>query len=198
MLAADGTKLGKTTGARVWLDPDKTSPYEFRQYWMQVADDDVESHLLTFSLRPVDEIRSIAAQHAEAPQHRLGQKMLADDMVTLVHGAQAAALANEAAELLFGSDPTAASEAALQALASGIPHSTMASADLDDLIGVLVATELAQSNGDARRTLAQHAYSVNGVQLGENDQLSGHERLHGRYLLLRRGKKSHHLVEIIS
>ena len=196
LTSSDGTKLGKTTGARVWLDPAKTSPYQFRQHWMQTADDDVEAQLLTFSLRPVAEIRAIAARHAEAPQLRLGQKTLADDMVTLVHGGAAATAANEAADLLFSKDPTGASAAAFETLACEIPHSRMRVSELDDTVGVLVATELAQSNGDARRTLAQRAIYANGVQLSEKDQLSGQKLLHGRYLLLRKGKKSHHLVEI--
>jgi tyrosyl-tRNA synthetase len=196
LTAADGTKLGKTTGARVWLDPAKTSPYQFRQHWMQTADGDIEAQLLTFSLRPVEEILDIVARHGEAPQLRLGQKTLADDMVALVHGADAMAAANEAADLLFSSDPTGASEAAFDTLANEIPHTRMRLGELDDPIAVFVATELAKSNGDARRTLAQNAYYANGVQLGEKDQLSSQKLLHGRFLLLRKGKKSHHLVEI--
>ena len=197
MTASDGTKLGKTTGARIWLDAAKTSPYQLRQHFMQTADADVEQQLLTFSLRSVAEIRDIAARHAEAPQQRLGQKTLADDMVSLIHGEAATAAANEAADLLFGGDPMAASEAAFATLADEIPHTRMHASELDDMIAVLVATELAKSNGDARRTLAQNAYSVNGVKLGEKDQLTVQIALHGRYLLLRKGKKSHHLVEII-
>ena len=196
LTAADGTKLGKTTGARVWLDPAKTSPYQFRQHWMQTADGDIESQLLTFSLRSVAEILDIGARHAEAPQLRLGQKTLADDMVSLVHGSDAMVAANEAADLLFSSDPTGASEAAFETLATEIPHTRMRLGELDDPIAVFVATALAKSNGDARRTLAQNAYYVNGVQLGEKDQLSDQKLLHGRFLLLRKGKKSHHLVEI--
>ena len=194
--AQDGTKLGKTTGARVWLDADKTSPYALRQHWMQTADQDVRSQLLTFSLRPVGEIDEIAARHAEAPERRLGQRTLADDGVTLVHGAHAAQAANEAADLLFAADPTGASEAAFTTLAREIPHTVMNAAELDDPVSVLVAADLAKSNGDARRNLAQGAYSVNGLQMGEKDQLTGQKRLHGKYLLMRRGKKSHHLLEI--
>lgn len=196
--AADGTKLGKTTGARTWLDPDKTSPYQFRQHWMQTADDDVEAMLLTFSLRPVAEIRQIVADHAEAPHRRLAQRTLAGDMVTLVHGTEAAAAADEAADLLFSGDPTGASESAFATLASEIPTTQMTTVELDDTVAVLVATELAKSNGDARRTLAQKSYYANGVQMGEKDQLSAQKLLHGRYLLLRKGKKHHHLVEVFS
>jgi tyrosyl-tRNA synthetase len=198
LTAADGSKLGKTTGARVWLAPEKTSAYAFRQHWIQTPDDAVRSQLLTFSLRPVAEIEQIAAAHAEAPQQRLAQRTLADDMVTLVHGADAARAATEAADVLFAGNPAGASEAAFEMLATEIPTTRMPASDLDDAVGVLVTAGLAKSNGDARRTMEQYAYSVNGVKLTANDQLRGEERLYGRFLLLRRGKKLHHLVEILS
>lgn len=195
LTASDGTKLGKTTGARVWLDATKTSPYQLRQYFMQTADADVETQLLTFSLRPVAEIKELAAAHGVAPQLRLGQKALADDMVTLIHGADAAAAATEAADLLFSKDPGAASEAAFETLAAEIPFSQMTAMQLAEAPSAFVAMNLATSNGDARRTLAQKSYYVNGVQLDEKAELSTHKLVHGKYLLVRKGKKSHHLVE---
>jgi tyrosyl-tRNA synthetase len=198
LTAADGSKLGKTAGARVWLDAAKTSPYALRQYWMQTADADVRQQLLTFSLRSVEEIEAIAAEHAEEPRKRLGQRTLADDMVRLVHGADAMSAANEAADVLFAADPTGASEQAFEVLALEIPFTEMYAAELDDTIEALVALDLAKSKGDARRTMEQNAYSVNGVPLGAKDQLSGYNRLHGKYLLVRRGKKNHHLVRIIT
>lgn len=198
MTAADGSKLGKTSGARVWLDAEKTSPYALRQHLMQTADDDVRQQLLTFSLRPVPELEEIAAAHLDAPFKRLGQRTLADDVVTLVHGADATAGASEAADVLFAKDPTGASRAAFEVLASEIPYTEMSAAELDDTVGVLVNVELAKSKGDARRTMTENGYSVNGVKIGEKDQLSGQKRLHGEYLLLRRGKKLHHLVRVFS
>jgi tyrosyl-tRNA synthetase len=198
LTAADGSKLGKTTGARVWLDADKTSPYQFRQHWMQTPDDQVESQLLTFSLQPVEQIRAIVAEHAEAPHLRFGQRALADEMTALVHGAPAAVAAAEAAELLFSGDPTTASEEAFTTLAAEIPTSTMSPGDLADAVSVFVRAGLASSNGDARRSFVQRSFYANGVQLDENSLLSGQELVHGKYLLLRKGKKSHHLVEISS
>ena len=198
MTASDGSKLGKTTGARVWLDREKTSPYQLRQYWMQTADTDVRALLLTFSLRSVDEIHALVAEHDEAPHRRLGQRALADDVVTLVHGRQAAADAAEAAQLLFAKDPTGASEAALATLMDEIPSSMISVGDLDELVDVLVASGLADSKGDARRSLDQHQYSVNGAKIDAKAQLSEQNRLHDKYLLLRKGKKSHHLLRIIS
>jgi tyrosyl-tRNA synthetase len=198
LTAADGSKLGKTTGARVWLDGAKTSPYAFRQHWMQTPDEQVRAQLLMFSLRPVDEIEGIVATHVEQPHARVGQQALADDMVTLVHGSDAAIAARDAAELLFAKDPTGASEVAFETLASEIPFTTVSAAELDDMVEVLVATGLATSKGDARRSVEQGQYSVNGARIGAEDQLSAHVRLHGKYLLLRKGKKSHHLVKVFS
>ena len=198
LTASDGSKLGKTTGARTWLDPEKTSPYAMRQHFMQTADDDVRGQLLAFSLRPVAEIDALVAEHLEAPQRRLGQRALADDVVGLVHGEAAVAAANEAADLLFSKDASTASEQAFDMLAREIPTTRLAASELDDPIATFVATGLASSNGDARRTLAQRAYYANGAQLDENAQLSGQILVHGRYLLLRKGKKLHHLVEVFS
>ncbi len=197
-LASDGSKLGKTTGARVWLDAEKTSPYQFRQHWMQTPDDLVESQLLTFSLQPIEQIRAIVAEHVEAPHLRFGQRALADEMTALVHGAPAAVAAAEAAELLFSGDPSVASEEAFSTLAAEIPTSTMSAGELDDPVSVFVAAGLASSNGDARRSFAQRSFYANGEQLDENSLLSGQKLVHGKYLLLRKGKKSHHLVEISS
>jgi len=198
LTAADGSKLGKTTGARTWLDPERTSPYQFRQHWMQTPDDVVGAQLLTFSLRPVEELQAVMADHELAPHRRAAQRALADEVTALVHGAPAALAAAEAADLLFAGDPTTASRAALDTLTTEIPFSTLTTTELDDAVAVFVRADLASSNGDARRSLQQGSFYVNGAQIDANAQLSGHELLHGRYLLLRKGKKSHHLVEIIS
>jgi len=198
MTASDGTKLGKTTGARVWLDAAKTSPYQFRQHWMQTPDDAIASQLLTFSLQALEQVQAIVEEHDEAPHLRFGQRALADEMTALVHGAPAAVAAAEAAELLFSGDPTTASEEAFVTLGAEIPSSRLRAEDLSDPIAVFVGAGLASSNGDGRRSLAQRSFYANGVQLDENSLLSDKKLVHGRYLLLRKGKKSHHLAEIIS
>ena len=119
-------------------------------------------------------------------------------MTALVHGEDAAAAADEAADVLFGGDPTTASAAALEAVGREVPASEMTRVQLDDVVDVLVATDLAQSKSDARRTLEGGGFRCNGVPLDASSQLSTHEPLHGRYLLLQRGKKSHHLVKVFS
>jgi tyrosyl-tRNA synthetase len=198
LTAADGSKLGKTTGARVWLDAAKTSPYQFRQHWMQTPDELVEAQLLTFSLQPIEQIRAIVTEHTDAPNLRFGQRALADEMTALVHGAPAAIAAAEAADLLFSGDPTVASEEAFTMLADEIPSSRLPADALADPIAVFVGAGLASSNGDARRSAAQRSFYANGVQLDETSLLTDQKLVHGKYLLLRKGKKSHHLLEIFS
>ena len=193
---SDGTKFGKSVGGAVWLDPDKTSPYEFRQFWVQVDDAMVGRYMEMFSLQPLEEIRATMQTHAAAPERRSAQRGLAAEMTTLVHGASAAHAAEEAAAVLFGGDPMQASAAALAAVAREVPSSSLPAAQLDDLVGLLVQSKLASSNGDARRTLQQKGYRANGLPLDEDSQLSQLPLLHGRYLLLRKGKATHHLVEI--
>ena len=198
LLKSDGTKFGKTAGGSVWLDPDKTSPYQFRQFWIQSDDASVGDYLLRFSTRPLDELQALITEHGVAPERRLAQRALARELTELVHGASAAAAADEAADVLFGGDPTEASAAALDAVAREVPSSRIGEGDLGDLVAVLVRTGLASSNSDARRNLATSTYKANGAALDANAQLTALDRLHGRFLLLQRGRKSHHLVEVFS
>ena len=196
LMAADGTKLGKTTGARLWLDPAKTSPYQFHQHWMQLGDQELEQQFTFFSLRPLPEITELLAEHATAPERRLAQRALADEVTALVHGDAAARAAGEAADLLFGADPLGASPEALATLAGEVPSSRATPAALDDVVELLASTGLTSSKSDARRQLEQGAVRVNGVVVGMHDDMRALQLLHDRYLLVRKGKRSYHLVEI--
>lgn len=198
LTAADGSKLGKTTGARIWLDAAKTSPYQFHQYWIQTEDALVERMLLHFTLLEVDVIAQVVADHAADPGRRVAQRRLADEVTTLVHGAGATAAAIGAADVLFGGDPLLASAEVLELLSGEIPASTLTESEIPDVVAMLVATGLATSNSDARRNLGTGTYRANGQQLDANAQLSDVKPLHGRFLLLSRGKKTHHLVQISS
>ena len=193
---ADGTKFGKSVGGAVWLDPAQTSPYQFRQFWIQVDDAMVGRYLQMFSLRAVSELADEIEAHQAAPERRAAQRALADELTELVHGPGALDAARSATEVLFGGDPTTASEATLAAVAREVPSSVLARTQLDDLLAVLVGAGLASSNGDARRTLQQKGYRANGQPLTEDSLLTGLELLHGRFLMLRKGKSNHHLVEI--
>jgi len=193
---SDGAKMGKSVHGALWLDPDKTSPYQFRQYWIQLPDDDVERFLLQLTLRSVDDVAAIVAEHRAAPEKRIGQRALAADVTALVHGVDAERAAAEAADVLFGGDPTRASRAALDAVAREVPSTTVSRAQLSDLVAVLTTTQLAQSNSDARRTLGQKGFRANGQTIADDTDLSSVPLLAGEYVLLRRGKTQHHLVRV--
>ena len=193
---SDGQKMGKSVHGALWLDPEKTSPYEFRQYWVQLPDEDVERFLLQLTLRSVDDIASLMAEHRAAPKKRLAQRALATDVTTLVHGAAAEQAAAEAAQVLFGGDPTTASAEALAVVAREVPSSEMTREQLGDQIAVLVQSGLAASNGEARRTLTQKGFKANGQTLEETKSLLEVDLLHGRYMLLRKGKTNFHLLTV--
>jgi tyrosyl-tRNA synthetase len=198
LTAPDGTKLGKTTGARIWLDADKTSPYQLFQHWMGTDDRQVEQFLLQFTLLPVAEVHELVADHATAPGRRLAQHRLAEEVTALVHGAEEAVTAARVSELLFGADPAGATEAQLAAIGREAPTTSLRSADLEagaSLVDVLAAPGfLAGSKGEARRALAQGGVYVNGERAGEDRTLTTADLLHGRYVLVRKGKKAYGLL----
>ena len=193
---ADGTKFGKTADGAIWLDASRTSPYQFRQYFIQIADADIEKMLMQFSLRPLEVVREIVAEQVLRPESRIAQRSLARELTALVHGDAAAEAAEDAAAVLFGANPTSASLATLQLIASEVPVTQMGAAALGDAIGVLVQTNLATSNTEARRFISQKSIRANGEQVDEQTNLSRIPLLHGRWLLLRKGKTSYHLVDI--
>jgi tyrosyl-tRNA synthetase len=193
---SDGQKMGKSVGGALWLDPAKTSPYQFHQYWVQLPDDDVERFLLQLTLRSVQDVHALVAEHRQAPERRAAQRALADDVTTIVHGEDATRAAREAADVLFGGDPLAASPAALAALAGEVPSSREPASLLGDPVELLVRTGLASSKSDARRQLQQGGIRANGVVVAPDAALSDVPRLHDRYVLLRKGKRTYHLAEI--
>ena len=193
LLRSDGKKFGKSEEGAVWLAADRTSPYQFFQYWMNVADADIERFLLQLTLLPVEECQKVAASHAEAPHRRIGQRRLAREVTTIVHGPEATAAAEEASAILFGGSPAGASAQALEFLATEVPTSPFTAGVT--LAAALAATPLASSLSDARRTIAQGAASVNGTAVGEDRPLDESDLLYDRWLLLRKGKRNYHLLD---
>jgi len=193
---SDGQKFGKTAGGAVWLDPQRTSPYQFRQFWMQMADADVVRYLPQFSLASLDDVRALIAEHEQAPEKRAAQRSLAAEMTSLVHGAEAAQNAEAAADILFGADPTSAAIDALRAVAAEVPTTAVSSTELDDPIALLVRAGVVTSNSDARRTIQQKGLKVNGQTLEEGETLANKGILHDRWVLVRKGKTSYHLFEV--
>lgn len=192
---SDGQKFGKTADGAVWLDPARTSPYKFRQFWIQISDDEAATYLPRFSLRSLDDVRRDLDQHTQAPEKRIAQRALATEMTSLVHGEDAARAVEAAASVLFGDDPKTSSEDAFNIVVSEVPRTVVSANELSDVIGVLSKTGLASSNSDARRTLSQKGIRANGDVI-EGDSLAEVSLLHGRFVLLRKGKSNYHVLEV--
>ncbi|MFB0767083.1 tyrosine--tRNA ligase [bacterium 19CA06SA08-2] len=189
---ADGTKFGKTEGGAVWLDPALTSPYAFYQFWLGTADEDVYRFLRYYSFMSLTEIAELEAEDAKRQGRKQAQQVLANELTELVHGKAALAAVQRISELLFSGDVARLGESDLAQLAQdGMPSSTVSGET--DLVSLLVSCGLANSKRIARELLAAGAISLNGT-IRQNDQLSAEDRLFGRYLLLRRGKKQYQLV----
>ena len=191
------------SSARAWTVPcgssaERTSPYRFFQYWMQVADADVKRFLLQLTLLPVPEAIRLAAEHGASPERRSGQRALARELTTLLHGRAAADAAEAASRVLFGGSADALSDEALDTLIGEVPTSPLARADVEaaDLVDLLVATGLATSKGDARRSLAQRGISVNNRKVDADFSRDDEDILGGRAILLRKGKSTYHLISL--
>jgi tyrosyl-tRNA synthetase len=193
---SDGTKFGKTADGAVWLDPRLTSPYQFRQFWMNLSDDDVDSLLPRFSLSPMEEIDAVRDRHRARPETRTAQRALADEMTAMIHGAGPAAAAASAADVLFGTDPTTANRETLEVLEREIPSSSMSAAEVVDAFAVLARTGLVSSSSEARRAIAQRSVRCNGVVVDDAADLATAPRLAGHWLLLKKGKSNFHLVRV--
>jgi tyrosyl-tRNA synthetase len=190
MTRSDGSKFGKSVGGAVWLDPVRTSPYQFRQFWVQCDDAMVGTYLKMLSMRPLPEIDDLLEQQAAAPDRRPAQRALADEMTALVHGQEAAAAAREAADVLFGGDPTGASQAALETVAAEVPlvelHGSLDGVRVHEL---LVQAGVAKSNGEVSRLLGQGAVRAGNRVLDADGLLASSDLLRGQFLLLRKGKR---------
>ena len=200
---ADGSKFGKTAeGTAVWLDPARTSPYAFYQFWVQAEDRDVGTLLRYFTLLAQAEIAALDAALAERPHRREAQQALADEVTALVHGAEAARVAREVSTLLFAKgDPRALSAAALAALAAEVPFAEapvpadgVAALDVAELFAT---TGLARSKGEARRLLEQGGLTLSGRRLSAAERtVADADLLADGHLLLRKGARDYALVRV--
>ena len=196
---SDGTKFGKSAaGETLWLSPERTSPYRFYQYWMQVDDRDLGRFLRQLTFASEAETLEVVARHDQEPDRRHGQRVLARMVTELVHGPDAAAAAEAASGILFGSPLEEVGEDALSAIAAEVPTSSVRRAALDEgipLVDLLVDAELVASRSEGRRALGEGSVYVNNQQVTDDAPVGVDRLLHGRYLLLRRGKRRYHLLE---
>ncbi|HUP69282.1 MAG TPA: tyrosine--tRNA ligase, partial [Acidimicrobiales bacterium] len=194
-----GGKLGKTEAGAVWLDAARTSPYRLYQYLLNTADTQVGTLLRAFTLLPRERIEGLDAATAEHPERREGQRALAQAVVSLVHGAAEAERAAHAGAVLFSEDIAGLDEATLLDVVAEAPVTTMPRSSLADaglsLIDALQATEMTPSKSAARRAIDQGGAYVNNRRIADVDQaLTVADLLHDRYVILRKGKRDHHLL----
>ena len=197
IVKADGTKFGKTESGTVWLDPELTTPYAFYQFWLNADDRDVSNFLRIFSFRSREEIEQLEQDTAERPAARLAQRALAEELTTLVHGAEQYERAVAASKALFGQGDLADLEPATLASALAEVPNKAAVTELLPLVDLLVETGLAPSRSGARRTIKEGGAYLNNAKVVDEEAVpAGSDLLHGRWLVLRRGKRNLAAVEV--
>ena len=200
MTKSDGTKFGKTAGGSVWLDPEMTSPYAFYQFWLNSDDADVPKYLKVFSFKSRAEIEELIAAHEENPGARNAHRALAQELTTLVHGADECEGAERAAKALFGqADLNELDEKTLASALAQLPRTTIARGEaLPTWVDLLAATGVVDSKSAARRIVKEGgAYLNNQKVVTEDAAPSVNDLLFGRFLLLRKGKRDLAAVELV-
>ncbi len=199
---ADGSKFGKSESGNVWLDANRTSPYQFYQFWLKLADDEAAKMSFSFSFRPVAEIKALIEEHAAAPHQRKLQKALAEELTTLVHSAEDLAFAQKASDILFGQAPVDAlkslNEKQLLEVMEGVPQVTASKEAVDngmELLTFLADSGVFPSKGEARKMVQNGGFSINKEKVIAIDHMVKAEHLlNGRYLLLQKGKSNYTLA----
>ncbi|WP_022873629.1 tyrosine--tRNA ligase [Nesterenkonia alba] len=188
---SDGTKFGKSEGNAIWIDAELTSPYAFYQFWLNTADDDVIERLKVFTFRTREQIEELAESVRQTPFKREAQRALAWDVTVLVHGEEATRKVIAAAEALFGKGEIAEiDEPTLEAIAAEVPTAEL-SAEEVTIVSALTETGLTSTRAEARRAVQQGGASINNVKIDDAEApVPDSAWLHGKYLVVRRGKKN--------
>ncbi|MDC1048761.1 tyrosine--tRNA ligase [Flavobacteriaceae bacterium] len=200
----DGSKFGKTENGNVWLDKSRTSPYKFYQFWLNTTDDDAMIYIKIFTFLTKKTIENKIKEHSETPHLRLLQKIIAEEVTTLVHGKEAYLKALEASQILFGKS----TDDALQKLDTqtfleifaGVPQAKIKRSLLDDGIDIVTVltneTGFFNSKGEARRAINQNAISVNQAKVTLDYFIGIEDLIANQYILLQRGKKNYFVIKV--
>jgi tyrosyl-tRNA synthetase len=202
---ADGGKFGKTEEGNIWLDPEKTSPYKFYQFWLNASDDDAKKWIRIFTLNSKEEIEALEKEHDEAPHLRPLQKALAEELTIRVHSKADLEAAIEASQILFGKGTTETlkklSEDMLLNVFEGVPQSEVPAEVVKNGSGILEFlaehTSIFSSKGEARRMIKDNAVAVNKQKIKDDYIISEKDLLNGKYILVQKGKKNYFLVRIV-
>ncbi len=201
---SDGKKFGKTESGNVWLDPQRTTPYAFYQFWLNVSDAEAEKYIKIFTDLDKETIDTLIAEHTEDPGRRVLQKRLAEEVTTMVHSADDLAIAQEASSILFGKGTKETlqkfDEATLLSIFEGVPHFTLAKDQLGQPAVDLFTRDdvkIFASKGEMRKLVQGGGVSLNKEKLAAFDRPVGEEDLiDGKYLLVQRGKKNYYLITV--
>ncbi|MEC1180340.1 tyrosine--tRNA ligase [Metasolibacillus meyeri] len=192
---ADGTKFGKTAGGAVWLDADKTSPYEFYQFWINTGDADVVKYLKIFTFLSREEIEALEASVQQEPHLRKAQKTLAEEMTRLIHGEEALEAAQRISAALFSGDLKALSAVEMKDAFKDVPSIEMAKED-KNIVELLVEAGVSPSKRQAREDVTNGAISINGEKVTDLAYtVDAKDRLEDAFAIIRRGKKKYHMVK---
>jgi len=203
---ADGTKFGKTESGSVWLDPEKTSPYAFYQFWLNVSDEDASKYIRIFTILDQTKIESLEASHAEAPHLRTLQKEIGKQITTMVHGEKEFEMAVKASEILFGKSSTedlaGLDERTFLQVFDGVPQVQVNRSEYEslenvlDLFGEMTQGVVFPSKGEARKMIQGGGVSINKEKLGDPNVSPFFQLLQGKYLLVQKGKKNYFIIEV--
>ncbi len=203
---ADGTKFGKTEGGNIWLDPARTSPYKFYQFWLNSSDADAANYIRIFTLMTKEEIEVLEAQHNAAPHERALQKALARDITVRVHSEEELETAIKATEILFGKSTTeelnSLNEDTLLSVMEGVPQVEISLTEFEsvgnvtDLLSTVTQSLIFPSKGEARKMIAAGGVSINKDKLSGPEQKAEFKLLQNKYLLVQKGKKNYYLVKV--
>ena len=202
---ADGGKFGKTEKGNVWLDPARTSPYAFYQFWLNCSDDDSKRYIRIFTHFTKEEIEEMERQHDAEPHLRILQKALAKDLTVRVHSQEDYDAAVNASEILFGKGTAenlaSLSEEMFLSVFEGVPQFDVPMSVLDDTCGVVdflaKHTQVFNSNGEARRMLKDNGVSINKTKVKEDKTVTKDDLLNGKYVLVQKGKKNYYIVKFV-
>ena len=202
MTKSDGKKFGKTESGNIWLDPERTSPYKFYQFWLNTTDEDAARYVKIFTILPPAEIDALIAEHQQEPHLRKLQKTLAKEITYLIHGEEAYKAALEASQILFGNATSDTlrkiDENTFLSVFEGVPQFEIVSADLKNGISIVdflaEKTSIMSSKGEARRALKSNAISINKEKVGEDFSVNESQLINGKYILAQSGKKNYFLI----
>ena len=202
---ADGGKFGKTERGNIWLDPTKTSPYQFYQFWLNASDEDATKWIKIFTLLPKEAIEALITEHAAAPHARLLQKKLAEEITCFVHSKEDYEFAVKASEILFGNAATeelaSLNEEQLLQVMEGVPTVEITKASLADgyeLVSFLTDTAIFPSKGEAKKMLQAGGVAINKTKLAaDKTAVTVSDLLQNKYLLVQKGKKNYYLVKVV-